>query len=84
MDLIAEDPLRRKLFKSNPNLIEGIPIILCVRDDIYQRFWCPFCVRTHKHGADKSPFMPRHRLAHCRSEAGKNAFPKGYYVFYEK
>jgi hypothetical protein len=39
------------------------PVFICEKINAHQwRFWCPYCVRHHYHGAGRG-----HRGAHCTS-----------------
>ena len=50
------------------------PVMLCEPVEGAQwRFWCPYCVRWHYHGAG-----PGHRTAHCFGLGDLDPWPAGY------
>jgi hypothetical protein len=53
------------------------PIIICDRTASGTlEFRCPFCDGYHRHGVDAG-----HKVAHCWSESGRQAFVHGYVLW---
>ena len=81
----AEAPKTNKTKQAGPSTksaaactpVPGPPTILCERTPSGQlRFWCQFCRKFHLHGGASGG----HRLAHCFSEAGREAYAAGYFL----
>jgi hypothetical protein len=61
---------------------DGIPVIECVAFE-YEgvrcvEFWCQHCKCKHSHGFPHDNEEVGHRVAHCHSKAGRDAYPRGY------
>jgi len=61
-----------------------IPVYECKRDGMWLFFYCHVCDADHAHPAGDylNPGERAHRVAHCRTEAGKAFHKGGYYIYW--
>jgi hypothetical protein len=70
----------KKIEPPTYEIYEGLPLFRCRVINKQFVFKCPFCKRTHRHGAVDNLDTPQHRVGHCNKDRDAKENSKGYWV----